>query len=163
MRIPRSAHVLAVLAVSLAACASSLSSHVDDDLARIDGPSIITVDNQRTEDATVYVQHAGVPTRRLGRVGSLTRATFILIAGDGAPGSEFQFVAKMFANGFTDVSDPIPVERSAHYTWQLAPARGQQFLTYRPYAAADGTSTPLTAVPYNGDRLPGNPSRRGTQ
>src|SRR4051812_12828293 len=117
MRLPRA--VLALVAIAaVAACAppSSVASRADEQLEQ---PSVITVENQRTEDATIYVYHAGTATRRLGRVESLSSATFSLTASDGSAGSEYRFLAKMFANGSFDVSDPIVAVKSVRYHWQL--------------------------------------------
>ena len=91
--------------------------------------SVLVVDNQRTEEETIYIEHDGVKGRRLGVVGALTSATFALSESDVRATPELMFLAKAFANGWTDLSDPIVATPSTRYVWQLAPMRGNSFVS----------------------------------
>jgi hypothetical protein len=89
--------------------------------------SILTVDNQRPEELTIYVMHAGYKGRRLGQVNSLASATFVLNEWDAPPAADVQFLAMSFGNGASELSDPIVATRGASYQWKLNPGHGQQF------------------------------------
>ena len=93
--------------------------------------SVLFVDNQRTSEETIYIEHDGVKGRRLGTVGALAQATFLLSESDVRATPELMFLAKAFANGWTDLSDPIIAASSTRYTWQLAPMHGDNFLSQR--------------------------------
>jgi hypothetical protein len=107
----------------LTACASS-GRHASEQQAAV---SILTVENQRAEELTIYVMHAGYKGRRLGQVNSLTSATFVLNEWDAPPAADVQFLAMSFANGPSELSDPIVATRGASYQWKLNPGHGQQF------------------------------------
>ena len=108
-------------------CASS-GARPDDALP---ATSILTVVNQRGEDESIYVMHAGVRGRRLGQVTSFGSATFYLTASDAPIASDLQFVARTIITGVVDVSDPIGAERGAEYDWKLGPGRHTDFLSLR--------------------------------
>jgi hypothetical protein len=91
--------------------------------------SLLTVHNQRTEQATVYVMHDGYKGRRLGEVGGLGTATFILTEIDAPIATDVQFLAASFVNGPTMLSDPIIVQRGATYDWKLLSARGHDVIS----------------------------------
>ena len=93
--------------------------------------SVLTVTNQRTEDETIYVMHAGYKGRRLGQVNGLASATFELTPADAANASDVQFLATASLSGATEVSQSVTAERGARYEWELAPGRGHQFLSFR--------------------------------
>ena len=92
---------------------------------------VLTVTNQRTEDETIYVMHAGYKGRRLGQVNGLASATFELTPADAANASDVQFLATASLSGATEVSQSVTAERGARYEWELAPGRGHQFLSFR--------------------------------
>lgn len=96
--------------------------------------SLLTVVNQRTEQATIYVVHDGVRGRRLGDVNSLASASFLLTSSDAASAADVQFLARSYVTGRLELSDPVVATRGMIYEWKLSPAQGQQFLSYR-YAA----------------------------
>ena len=91
--------------------------------------SILTVTNQRNEDVTVYVLHAGIRGRRLGQVTSFGTGTFILTTADTPVASDVQFFAKSLVSGMMELSDPVGSERGATYQWKLAPGRGHEHLS----------------------------------
>ena len=91
--------------------------------------SVLVVDNQRPQEETIYIEHDGVKGRRLGTVGALASATFLLSESDVRATPELMFLAKAFANGWTDLSDPIAAMPGTRYVWQLAPMRGNAFLS----------------------------------
>jgi hypothetical protein len=93
--------------------------------------SVLTVNNQRAEQATIYVVHAGYKGRRLGQVNSLASATFVLTAGDAPIATDVQFLAQAMANGSSELSDAVVAQPGASYEWRLAPVHGQQFLAPR--------------------------------
>ena len=109
----------------LAGCASSGVRPTDE----LPGASILTVTNQREEDAAIYVMHAGVRGRRLGQVTSFSSATFYLAPSDAPTASDVQFVARSIITGVVDVSDLIGAERGAAYDWKLGPGRHADFLS----------------------------------
>ena len=111
----------------LAGCASSGARATDE----IPAASVLTVTNQRGEDASIYVMHAGVRGRRLGQVTSFGSATFNLTASDAPTASDLQFLAKAVVTGDIDVSDPIGAERGAAYDWKLGPGHHADFLSLR--------------------------------
>lgn len=99
-----------------------------------DGPpafAMLTVTNQRGEDAAIYVMYGGVRGRRLGQVTSYGSATLYLTASDAPTASDVQFLAKASVTGIVDVSDPIGAERGAAYDWKLGPGRRAEFLSLR--------------------------------
>ena len=93
--------------------------------------SILTVTNQRGEDAAIYVMHAGVRGRRLGQVTSFGSATFYLAPSDAPTASDVQFLAKTIITGTVDISDAIGAERGAAYDWKLGPGRHADFVSLR--------------------------------
>ena len=111
----------------LAGCASSGARPSDEQPVA----SVLTVTNQRGEDASIYVMHAGVRGRRLGQVTSFSSATFYLSGSDTPTASDVQFLAKAIVTGVVDVSDPIGAERGAAYDWKLGPGRHADFLSLR--------------------------------
>ena len=111
----------------LAGCASSGARPSDEQPVA----SALTVTNQRGEDASIYVMHAGVRGRRLGQVTSFSSATFYLTGSDAPTASDVQFLAKAIVTGVVDVSDPIAAERGAAYDWKLGPGRHTDFLSLR--------------------------------
>ena len=111
----------------LAGCASSGARLANE----LPASSILTVTNQRGEDESIYIMHAGVRGRRLGQVTSFGSATFHLTASDALSASDVQFLAKTVVTGIVDVSDPIGAERGATYDWKLGPGRHADFLSLR--------------------------------
>lgn len=111
----------------LAGCASSGVRPSDE----LPVASVLTVTNQRGEDASIYIMHAGVRGRRLGQVTSFGSATFYLTASDAPTASDVQFLAKAAVTGDIDVSDPIGAERGAAYDWKLGPRHHADFLSLR--------------------------------
>src|SRR5690242_14405216 len=111
----------------LAGCASSGARPPGE----LPAASVLTVTNQRSEDASIYVMHDGVRGRRLGQVASFASATFSLTASDAPLASDVQFLAKTIITGTVDVSDPIGAERGAAYDWKLGPGRNAEFLSLR--------------------------------
>ena len=107
----------------LTACVSS-GRYVSNEQPPV---SILTVQNQRPEELTIYVMHAGYKGRRLGQVNSLTSATFVLNEWDAPPAADVQFLAMSFGSGASELSDPIVATRGASYQWKLNPGHGQQF------------------------------------
>lgn len=83
--------------------------------------AVLTVNNQRTEQAIIYVTHAGYKGRRLGEVNGLASATFVLTELDAPIASDIQFLALSHMNGASVLSDPIITKRGASYEWKLAP------------------------------------------
>ena len=108
-------------------CASS-GVRVNDEPQLV---TVLTVTNQRPEDAAIYVMRNGIRGRRLGGVTSFGSATFILNASDAPVASDVQFLARTFITGAMELSDPIPAARGAIYEWKLAPAAGHAFLAIR--------------------------------
>ena len=117
---------LAALLV-LAGCASS-GARPNEEL-RV--TTQLTVTNQRGEDESIYIMHAGIRGRRLGQVTSFGHATFYLTTSDAPLASDLQFLAKTIITGMVDVSDPIGAERGAMYDWKLGPGRHADFLSLR--------------------------------
>jgi hypothetical protein len=111
----------------LAGCASS-GARPNDGLPVA---SVLTVTNQRGEDASIYVMHAGIRGRRLGQVPSFGSATFYLTTSDAPIASDVQFLAKTIITATVDVSDAIGAERGAAYDWKLGPGRHVEFLSLR--------------------------------
>ena len=93
--------------------------------------AMLTVTNQRAEDASIYVMHAGIRGRRLGQVQSFGRATFYLTTSDVPIASDVQFVAKTILTGTVEVSDAVGAQRGATYDWKLGPGRDFEFLSLR--------------------------------
>jgi len=118
-------HVAAL--VLLIGCASSGARLQDESTVA----SVLTVTNQRGEDESIYIMHAGVRGRRLGEVTSFGSATFYLTASDAPIASDIQFLAKTIITGIVEVSDPIGAERGAAYDWKLGPGRHADFLSLR--------------------------------
>ena len=88
----------------------------------------LTIENGRFYDAAVFVVHNGSKARRLdGYVSGNSTRTFVLEASDFTAG-QFQLLATYVGDGMTVLSDEIPASYGAHYTWQLGPERGAQFL-----------------------------------
>ena len=145
---------VAVVATFLLGCAPASTYEVAPGVV----VSVLVVDNQRTEEETIYIEHDGVKGRRLGVVGALTSATFVLSESDVRATPELMFLAKAFANGWTDLSDPIIAAPATRYVWQLAPMRGNAFLSSQRSASADGVTVghPYQRLALGGDRLPGN-------
>jgi hypothetical protein len=112
----------------LVACASS-GAHVGGEQPAV---SILTVQNQRTEDLTIYVMHDGYKGRRLGQVTGLASATFILSELDAPPSTDVQFLAMSFVSAASELSDPVIAARGASYEWRLAPGKNHQF-AFRRY------------------------------
>ena len=119
---------LVALLLLLGACASS-GAHAGQE-AR--AASILTVQNQRPQDLTIYVMHDGYKGRRLGQVSALASATFVLNEADVPNAVDLQFLAMSFVNGESELSDPILSVRGASYEWKLAPGRKNQF-AFRRY------------------------------
>lgn len=111
----------------LAGCASSGARPTGE----LPITSVLTVTNQRGEDESIYIMHAGVRGRRLGQVTSFGHATFYLTTSDAPIASEVQFLAKTIISGIVDVSEPIGAERGAAYDWKLGPGRHADFLSLR--------------------------------
>jgi hypothetical protein len=119
--------VIATLLLITGACASS-GTRVNEASQAI---SILTVQNQRPEDLTIYVMHAGYKGRRLGEVRGFTSATFVLSQFDVPTAADMQFLAMSLGDGRSELSDPVIAVRGASYQWQLAPGRGQNFALRR--------------------------------
>jgi len=111
----------------LVACVSSGARPTDE----LPVTAMLTVTNQRNEDASIYVMHAGIRGRRLGQVQSFGRATFYLTTSDTPIASDVQFLAKTIITGTVDVSDAIGAERGAAYDWKLGPGPHFEFLSLR--------------------------------
>ena len=111
----------------LAGCASSGARSIDE----LPVTSVLTVTNQRGEDASIYVVHAGIRGRRLGEVTSFGRASFQLTSSDAPIASDVQFLAKTIITGTLDISDPIGAARGAEYQWKLGPGRRVDFVSIR--------------------------------
>jgi hypothetical protein len=111
----------------LAGCASSGARPNDEQPLA----SVLTVTNQRSEDATIYVMHAGIRSRRLGQVASFGTATFALTISDAPLASDLQFLATTIITRETDISDPIGAARGAAYEWKLGPGRNVDFVSLR--------------------------------
>jgi hypothetical protein len=111
----------------IAGCASSGARATDE----LPVTARLTVTNQRGEDASIYVMHAGIRGRRLGQVPSFGRATFYLTSSDAPIASDVQFLARTIITGTVDVSDAIGAERGATYDWKLGPGRHVDFLSLR--------------------------------
>jgi hypothetical protein len=131
--------LIGVIAAVLVACAATARS------AEYSAPaSLLIIQNQRTDDAWVYLERAGARSRKLGRVRALATDTVVLRESDAMTGTLIQFVAIAFASGAVDQSDEITAERGVVYVWQLGPGRGHQFLSERSadgeVTLADGTS-----------------------
>ena len=118
--------LLASLLVAVG-CASA-ATRFDDQPIPV---SVLTVKNQRGEDATIYVMHAGIRGRRLGEVHSLSAASFVLTRGDTPTASDVQFLARAMVTGIIEVSDPVNSSTGANYEWKLGPGRGMAFLSLR--------------------------------
>jgi hypothetical protein len=119
--------IRAALFLLVAGCASSGARPTDE----MPLTSALTVTNQRSEDASIYVMHAGIRGRRLGHVPSFASATFYLTTSDAPVASEVQFLAKTIISGTVDISDAIGAERGAAYDWKLGPGRHFEFLSLR--------------------------------
>jgi len=98
--------------------------------------AVLTVNNLRAEQATIYVTHAGYKGRRLGEVNGLASATFVLTELDAPVASDVQFLALSHMNGASILSDPIITMRGASYEWKLAPGRGNDYSSVRYVRAA---------------------------
>jgi hypothetical protein len=120
-------NIRAAALLLLAGCASS-GAGLNDELPVT---SVLTVTNQRGEDASIYVMHASIRGRRLGQVPSFGKATFYLTTSDAPIASDVQFLAKTVITGMVDISDPIGAERGAAYDWKLGPGRHFEFLSLR--------------------------------
>ena len=93
--------------------------------------SVLTVNNQRGENAAIYVVHSGLRGRRLGEVTSFGSATFLLTPSDAPAASDVQFLARAMVTGTMELSDPIPAMYGANYEWKLGPGRNYEFLALR--------------------------------
>jgi hypothetical protein len=93
--------------------------------------AVLTVNNQRVEQAIIYVTHAGYKGRRLGEVNGLASATFVLTELDAPIASDVQFLALSHMNGASVLSDPILTKRGASYEWKLAPGPNNQYSSIR--------------------------------
>ncbi|HEY2374892.1 MAG TPA: hypothetical protein VGH98_02860 [Gemmatimonadaceae bacterium] len=113
--------LLIVSLLLLGACASS-GTHLGEEHAL----SLLTVRNQRAGNLTIYVMHEGYRGRRLGEVTSLGSSTFVLDELDAPPATDLQFLAVSFADGVSELSDPVHILRGSTYEWRLAPFRGHQ-------------------------------------
>lgn len=116
--------LLIVIALGFGACTATVIQEGEHAAA-----AVLLVDNQRTSDETIYLEHAGVKGRRLGIVGALSQKTFALTESDIAATAEVTFLAKSFADGWTDLSDPMAAVAGVRYVWQLAPMRGNSFIS----------------------------------
>ena len=119
--------IRSVALLLLAGCASSGTRLANE----LPVSSTLTVTNQRGEDESIYIMHAGVRGRRLGQVTSFGSATFHLTGSDAPLASDVQFLAKTVVTGIVDVSDAIGAERGATYDWKLGPGRHTDFLSLR--------------------------------
>jgi hypothetical protein len=122
--------ILLASALLVAGCASS-GANLPYESSRV---AVLTVNNERTEDATIYVMHGGSKGRRLGQVNSFESAKYVLTADDAPRAGDVQFLARLTVSGAMEVSDAITAERGASYEWKLGPGRGHQFLSFH-YAA----------------------------
>ncbi|HKW09130.1 MAG TPA: hypothetical protein VJO33_02055 [Gemmatimonadaceae bacterium] len=93
--------------------------------------AVLTVNNQRTEQAIIFVTHAGYKGRRLGEVNGFASATFVLTELDAPIASDVQFLALSHMNGASILSDPIITKRGASYEWKLAPGQNNQYSSIR--------------------------------
>lgn len=92
--------------------------------------SLLTVHNEHGEDETIYVMHDGSKGRRLGRVGGLNSATFVLTRLDVPLQATVRFLAASFSrDGHSVLSDPVVVARGATYDWKLFAAPGHEVIT----------------------------------
>ena len=115
--------LIASLCFAIVGCASSGALPANDPAAAV---AVLTVMNRRTEQAAIYLVHAGHKSRRLGDVNSLASETFVLTAADIPPADEIQFLAQISVSGNTELSDPVLSSRGAVYKWVIGPSRGQQ-------------------------------------
>jgi hypothetical protein len=111
-----------------AACASS-GTHVGESPPAV---SLLTVHNERPDEATIYVMHDGYKGRRLGEVNGLATTTFVLTESDAPIAADIQFLAASFRlGGHSILSDPVIVQRGATYDWKLLSAYGHDALSAR--------------------------------
>jgi hypothetical protein len=115
--------VIAALVLLAGACASSGIRGGEESQAI----SILTVQNQRPEDLTIYVMQGSSKGRRLGEVRGFTTATFVLDQFDVPTAADMRFLAMTFGKGRPELSEPVIAVRGASYQWQLAPGQGQNF------------------------------------
>ena len=116
--------MLIIAAACTVGCAAA-GAHPADLTPRL---AVLTVTNQRTEQAAVYLVRNGHRARRLGDVNGLRSATFVLNANDTPAAADLQFLA-IFSTGLTELSDVVVSARGVTYEWRLAPLFGQQFLS----------------------------------
>ena len=118
--------MLIIAAACTVGCALS-GAHPADLTPRL---AVLTVTNQRTEQAAVYLVRNGHRARRLGDVNGLRSATFVLNANDTPAAADLQFLAVFYTTGLTELSDVVVSARGVTYAWRLAPPFGQQFLSF---------------------------------
>ena len=117
----------ALFAVLLLAGACAPGIHESEESPAV---SLLTVHNEHSEDETIYVMHEGSTGRRLGRVGGLNSATFVLTRFDVPLLARVQFLAASFSReGHSVLSDPVVVERGATYDWKLFATPGHEVIT----------------------------------
>lgn len=123
-----------LLAIALTlGCASGLGTAAAEQNAS--AYATLTITNDRFYDAAVFIVHDGSRGRRLdGYVTGNAARTFVLKSSDFADG-RLQLLAKYVGDGMTVLSDEVTGIAGMHYTWQLGPQRGHQFLS-RSYASA---------------------------
>jgi len=117
----------ALFAVLLLAGACASGIHESEESPAV---SLLTVHNGHSEDETIYVMHDGSKGRRLGRVGGLNSATFVLTSLDVPLQARVQFLAASFSReGHSALSEPVIVERGATYDWKLFATPGHEVIT----------------------------------
>jgi hypothetical protein len=109
----------------VAACASS-GTHTGQGSPAF---SLLTVHNQRTEDAIIWVTRDGYRGRRLGQVNGLATATFVLTEMDAPVAADVRFLAASFVQEKSVLSDPVIVERGATYEWKLFSGIGHEAIS----------------------------------
>jgi hypothetical protein len=116
---------LIIASIGAAGCTSAGAHRADP------GPALsaLTVTNQRTEPATIYLVRNRTRQRRLGDLNGLRSASFVLNANDTPATAELQFLAVFSVTGLTELSDDVASLRGVTYAWTLAPMQGQQTLT----------------------------------
>ena len=116
---------LLIMAALFAAACASLGAR--DPIATL---SVLTVTNQRTEPATIYLMRDGHRHRRLGEIGGLKSQAFMLNDDDVATTLGLQFLAVFPISGLTEISDNVLAVHGVTYAWKLVPGEGQQSLSF---------------------------------
>lgn len=90
--------------------------------------AILTVQNDRPSDATIYVVHNGATVRRVGVVTGGTEAHFALRHSDLSIDNTLQLRARFLAETPEVTSPVVLVAPGSHVTWPLDAMRTGEFL-----------------------------------